>query len=191
MYDYQEQQANPECIQPPEYRVKINHQTRKPISESTKHTPCPEAPTNSSEMEAASSVPNQRAGILAPTHLQFFHITQIEPSLRPTERARDRTFWRRSNVISSRRRDQIPDPDAEATPGMTPFDPSPSVFSSTTSSRARPDAYPNSPPQKRMATPPTTLEGRGSRRGVVPGLRDAAVARRDGEEEAAWRGEVG
>jgi hypothetical protein len=33
----------------------------------------------------------------------------------PEQRARDLTFWRRSNVISSRRRDQIPDPEAEAT----------------------------------------------------------------------------
>src|SRR6185437_7008740 len=45
-------------------------------------------------------------------------ITRIEPSLRPEQRARDGTFWRRSNVISSRRRDQIPDPDAEGTPGI-------------------------------------------------------------------------
>jgi hypothetical protein len=38
-------------------------------------------------------------------------------------------------VISSRRGDQIPDPDAEATPGIAPSDPLATVLSSMTSSR--------------------------------------------------------
>jgi hypothetical protein len=43
--------------------------------------------------------------------------------------AQDGTLWRRSDVISSRRLDQIPDPGAEASPGITPPDPLAAVLS--------------------------------------------------------------
>jgi hypothetical protein len=87
-------------------------------------------------------------------------------------------------VISSRRGDQIPDPDAEATPGIAPSDPLATVLSSMTSSRVLRRA-------SKFAAAEDDDDARNPRRtrGGVPRAvrRFGGAASRDGEEEEGLR----
>jgi hypothetical protein len=87
-------------------------------------------------------------------------------------------------VISSRRGDQIPDPDpdAEATPGIAPSDPLATVLSSMTSSRVLRRA------SKFAAAEDDARNPRRTRGGVPRAVRRfGGAASRDGEEEEGLR----
>lgn len=103
--------------------------------------------------------------------------TQIKTSLIPKKRPRDGTFWRRSNVISSRRRDQIPDPEAEATAVSASAS---AAIKSPCGRGTRPqrnDVFAPDPP------PPTKTTPRPKNEGVAasPELRPGRIGRGGGD----------